>query len=123
MATPEGKIKRWIDTMLKGYAPYVWFFPPQAGPYGGSGVHDRVGCAYGLFFSVEAKADATCKMTARQELLRDKIIAAGGKFFLVYDKETLNEVRLWLDGLSAVQVLNGDQPSPYRMDPGEVRLN
>ena len=95
MATPESKIKTWLDKMLKAEKD-VWFFPPQAGPYGGSGVHDRVGCAYGLFFSIECKADATCKMTARQELIRDKVIAAGGKFFLVYDKATIEEVRQWI---------------------------
>lgn len=95
MATPEGKVKKWLDDMLKA-EPGVWFFSPQAGPYGGSGVHDRVGCAYGLFFSIECKANVKGKMTALQELRQEQVEAAGGKFFLVYDKATIETVRQWI---------------------------
>lgn len=80
--------------MLKGEK--VWYFSPQAGPYGQAGIPDRIGVLTGLFFAVECKADATKKMTALQELCKEKIEAAGGKFFLVYDKATIEEVRQWI---------------------------
>lgn len=82
--------------MLK--AEKVWYFSPQAGPYGQAGIPDRIGVLTGLFFAVECKADATKKMTALQELCKEKIEAAGGKFFLVYDKATIEEVRQWIVG-------------------------
>lgn len=94
MATPEGKVKGWLDNMLK--AEKVWYFSPQAGPYGQAGIPDRIGVLTGLFFSVECKADKTKKMTAIQERCKEKIEAAGGKFFLVYDKATIEEVRQWI---------------------------
>lgn len=80
--------------MLK--AEKVWYFSPQAGPYGQAGIPDRIGVLTGLFFGVECKADKTKKMTALQERCKDKIEEAGGKFFLVYDKATVEEVRQWI---------------------------
>lgn len=80
--------------MLK--AEKVWYFSPQAGPYGQAGIPDRIGVLTGLFFGVECKADATKKMTALQERCKEKIEEAGGKFFLVYDKATVEEVRQWI---------------------------
>lgn len=95
MATPEGKVKKSLYSMLNKEEG-VWWFPPQAGPYGRSGIHDAVGFCYGLGFTVEAKADATCKMTAKQLEEKDKVEAAGGTFFLVYDKATIEAVRQWI---------------------------
>lgn len=80
--------------MLKGEK--VWYFSPQAGPYGQAGIPDRIGIVTGLFFGIECKANAQCKMTALQERCKELIEAAGGKFFLVYDKATIEEVRQWI---------------------------
>ena len=77
MTTPEGKIKRKIDKMLK--ARDLWFFKPQAGPFGRSGVPDYIICSYGQFVGVEAKADKTKKPTALQTQCMEKIEAAGGR--------------------------------------------
>lgn len=74
----------------------VFNYSPQAGPYGTAGVHDTVGILCGLFFSVECKADASKKMTALQERFWEKVEEAGGKCFLVYDKETIEQVREWI---------------------------
>lgn len=38
--TPEGKIKNKLDKMLK--YEKVWYYSPQAGPFGRAGVPDRV---------------------------------------------------------------------------------
>lgn len=94
MATPESKIKGMIDAMLK--AEKVWSFSPQAGPYGVAGIPDRIAIVCGTFLGIECKANEKCKMTALQERCKEKIEAAGGKFFLVYDKATIETVRQWI---------------------------
>lgn len=94
MATPESKIKSALDKMLK--AEGVWYYSPQAGPYGAAGIPDRVAIVCGLFLGIECKADEKCKMTALQERCKEQIENAGGKFFLVFDKATIEEVRQWI---------------------------
>lgn len=94
MATPEGKVKGWLDKMFK--AEGVCYFSPQAGPYGSSGVEDRIAIVCGLYLGVEAKADASKKMTAKQELRKQAVLKAGGTHFLVYDKATIEAVRQWI---------------------------
>ena len=95
MTTPEGKIKQKIDAMLKSKG--VWYFKPQAGPFGRSGVPDYIICSYGQLVGVEAKADKTKKPTALQAQCMEKIEAAGGKAYVVYDQATLDHVESVLD--------------------------
>ena len=94
MATPESKVKSALDKMLKTEG--VWYYSPQAGPYGVAGIPDRVAIVCGLFLGIECKADAKCKMTALQERCKEQIENAGGKFFLVYDDATIEQVRQWI---------------------------
>ena len=89
--TPEGKVKRWLDKMLKEEG--VWFYSPQAGPFGVAGIPDRMCCVAGRLVGVEAKADKTKKPTALQTKCMGDIEAAGGKCFVVYDKDTIEMVR------------------------------
>ena len=96
--TPEGKVKKKLDTMLKSKRD-VWYFPPQAGPFGRSGVPDRIACVAGQLIGIEAKADASKKPTAMQQQCMDKIEAAGGKCFLVYDEATIQEVEEYIDAI------------------------
>lgn len=91
MSTPEGQIKRKLDKMLKDEG--VWYFPPQAGPYGAAGIPDRVAIVCGMFVGIECKADAKCKLTALQERTREKIREAGGVYFVVYDTLSVEQVR------------------------------
>ena len=94
MSTPEGKIKRKLEKMLKQFSPdEVWSFPPQAGPFGSAGIPDRLVCAAGQFIGIEAKADKTKKPTALQEACMRKITAAGGVCFVVCDEWTIEQVR------------------------------
>jgi len=90
-STPENRIKKQLDTMLK--EERVWFFPPQSGPYGHAGIPDRVACVLGRFVGIECKADASNKPTALQELCAERIRASGGAWFLVYDTDTIEQVR------------------------------
>lgn len=92
--TPEGKIKSKLDKMLK--SEKVWFYSPQAGPFGRAGVPDRVAILEGQFIGIECKADRTKKPTALQLKCMKEIEMAGGKCFVVYDDETINEVREYI---------------------------
>ena len=94
--TPEAKVKKKLDTMLKSKRK-VWYFPPQAGPFGRSGVPDRIACVAGQLVGIEVKADKTKKPTALQQQCMDKIEAVGGKCFLVYDQETIKKIEDYID--------------------------
>lgn len=94
MATPEGRIKAALDKMLR--AEGVWFYPPQAGPFGGSGIPDRVAIVSGRFVGIECKADATKLLTALQAKCMADIEQAGGKCFVVYDTATIAQVKEWI---------------------------
>lgn len=80
--TPEGKVKAKITKLLKSYAPDVWYFMPQAGPFGKAGTPDYIICIGGKFLGVEAKSD-TGRATALQTQCMLKIDAAGGRTMIV----------------------------------------
>jgi hypothetical protein len=90
-ATPEGRIKAKLDKMLK--AEGVWYYCPQAGPYGVAGIPDRVAVVAGQFVGIECKADKTKKPTALQMKCMRDIEAAGGRCFVAYDEQTIEAVR------------------------------
>ena len=94
--TPEGKIKRWLDKSLKELD--VWFYSPQSGPFGKAGIPDRVAIVKGRFVGIECKADKNKKPTALQTKTMKEIEMNGGKCFLVYDKETIQEVITYIKG-------------------------
>lgn len=94
MLTPEGRQKAKVDRLLKELG--VWFYPPQAGPYGGSGIPDRVAIVCGMFVGIEVKADKTKKPTALQQKCMRDIEAAGGACFLVYDEQSLAALRTFI---------------------------
>ena len=88
--TPEGKIKRKLDNTLKQLG--VWYYSPQSGPFGRSGIPDRVAIHKGRFIGIECKADAKKKPTALQIKCMKEIDNAGCKCFVVYDDETIQQV-------------------------------
>lgn len=92
--TPEGKVKFLLDKMLK--EERVWFFSPQAGPYGRSGIPDRIACVDGHFVGIECKADRTKKPTRLQEFALREIAGAGGTTFVVFCAEGVETVRNWI---------------------------
>ena len=95
MATPENRVKARVDKLLHQYK--VWFYSPQAGPYGRAGIPDRVAIVRGQFVGIEVKADRTKKPTQLQRNCMAKIEAAGGKCFVVYDVETLKLLEDYLN--------------------------
>lgn len=105
--TPEGRIKKRLDTMLKSEG--VWFYSPQAGPFGAAGIPDRVAVVAGMFVGIECKADKTKKPTKLQQACMKQIEQAGGKCFVVYDVDTIEEVRTWIRGCLSSKA---QKPSP-----------
>ena len=97
VVTPEGKIKLKLDKMLKSYNKDLWYFNPQSGIFGKSGIPDKILCVNGKFIGVECKADRTKKPTALQLQCMEKISQAGGVCFVVYDNETINQVKLYIE--------------------------
>ena len=81
--TPESKVKARIVRLLKKYGAYYFF--PQTGGYGSSGIPDIIICYYGLFIAIECKAGNN-KPTALQKLQLEKIVAAEGIATVVNEK-------------------------------------
>ena len=87
----ERTVKAMLDKKLKSLGRMVWYFSPNAGPYGARGVPDRIICANGVFVGIECKASGKKKPTALQKKCMSNIELAGGYAFLVYDKESIDE--------------------------------
>lgn len=109
--TPENKVKKVIDTLLKQYEwitlpnklpsmkmewPFdvpqlssnhqhklMWWYKPQSGTFGRAGIPDYVGCIDGRMFGVEAKANGG-KLTNLQQAAIKSIQESGGKVFVVH---------------------------------------
>ena len=92
--TPEGRIKKKLDKMFKEEG--IWYYSPQAGPFGAAGIPDRVAIVRGLFLGVECKSDRTKKPTRLQERAMASIEDAGGKCFVACDDETIEMVREYI---------------------------
>ena len=90
MGTPEGNIKRKLDATLKHHG--IWYYSPQSGPFGKSGIPDRVAIVKGRFIGIECKADRGKKPTALQLKTMKEIEEQGGKCFVVYDDATIHKV-------------------------------
>lgn len=99
--TPEGKIKRKLDVMLKKHK--VWYFSPQSGPFGRAGIPDRLAVVQGRLIGIEAKSDKTKKPTALQTKCMEEIEHHGGKCFLVFDDVTISEVEEYIINSEEVQ--------------------
>ena len=101
--TPEGRIKKKMDAMLKSKKK-LWWFKPQSGPFGRSGVPDYIICANGWFIGIEAKANKTKKPTTLQWQCMNKIELAQGLTFIVYDDETIAAVSAHIQGLLKLDI-------------------
>lgn len=94
-ATPEKKVKTWVEAVLKAAGAY-YFFPATHG-YGRSGVPDIVACLGGQFIGIECKAGNN-KPTALQERELERIRDAGG-FTLVVNETNFYELEQLLENL------------------------
>lgn len=96
--TPEGKVKQKIKDVLKKYPGAVYWYMPVPSGYGARTV-DFIGCAWGWFFAIEAKAPKG-SATALQEATLDQIREAWGVTFLIRDEVGIQELDEWLESLS-----------------------
>lgn len=97
--TPEGNVKNKIKTLLKEFGSRVYYFMPQMGGFGKSGVPDIVACVNGTFVGIEVKADKTKNPpTALQTKNLNEIWTAGGVSLVIdgHDIETLRNVLISL---------------------------
>ena len=96
-STPEGKIKGKLDKMLKEEG--VWFYSPQSGIYGRSGIPDRVAIVSGRFVGIECKARYELKPTDLQMKTMLEITNAGGRCFVAYDTESIEIIRAYIQAV------------------------
>lgn len=98
--TPEGKVKNKLDRQLRLRG--VWYFNPQAGPFGRAGIPDKILCVVGRLVGIECKADKSKKPTPLQMKAMAEIERAGGRCFVVYDDDTMAEALAYIDGLRGI---------------------
>lgn len=91
--TPEGKVKQKIRNLLKKLGLY--YFCPQTGGYGKSGVPDIIICAHGSFIAVECKAGSN-KPTALQTAEMSKILSAAGDAWVV-NEANFDSFAAWIE--------------------------
>jgi hypothetical protein len=92
VSTPEAKMKKKVDAVLKEAG--VWFFAPQSGIYGRSGIPDRIACVDGRMVGIEVKAPGAKRgVTALQEKTMKEMMAAGASCFVVDSEESLSVLR------------------------------
>ena len=88
--TPEAKVKKKITDWLKTLGCY--YFTPIGSMYGRSGVPDIIVCLNGRFIGIEVKAPGRKgTQTTLQKVAEEKIVRAGGRYFLVDSLEELKE--------------------------------
>jgi hypothetical protein len=93
--TPEGKVKAKVKKLFATYGDDIYqFWPVQTGM--GAATLDCLACAASDFFSVETKVPGK-KLTPRQEATKERMERAGIRVFVVYDDNTLAELKRYLD--------------------------
>lgn len=86
--TPEGKVKKNIDKILKKHG--VWFFKPMTYGRGRSGIPDYICCVFGAFFSIEAKAGNN-EPTAAQDK-EGQLIQKSGGWWIVVNEQRIDDL-------------------------------
>lgn len=80
----------------------VWWYMPAANGFGTPGIPDFVGCAHGHMFAIETKFGPG-KRTAWQEKQAEAIVAAGGRYWLINEKNVpdfIVQFTLWAGSCS-----------------------
>lgn len=86
MTTPEGRVKDKVRKALKTLERCYSFMPVQNG-MGAPGL-DWYCCINGWFVAIETKVPGK-KLTPRQVLTADAILAAGGSVYVIRDDEDI----------------------------------
>lgn len=99
MATPEGKVKKNIRSILEGYGPCMYYHMPVLNGMGAPSL-DFICCYRGHYFAIEAK-ELGKGLSPRQKITKGQIEKAGGKVFRVDGPDGYDELKTWLDGLES----------------------
>ena len=91
----EADVKKHIKEILKSLN--IWYFMPQAGSFGNSGIPDFICCKHGSFIAIETKFGHS-KPTALQETRIEEIQKAGG-VTMVVNETNLELAEKWLRDL------------------------
>lgn len=81
----EKDVKAAVKKSLGNPVNFLWYYMPAANGFGTPGIPDFMGICYGHSFAIETKFGAG-KRTAWQEKQAAAIEAAGGKYWLVNEK-------------------------------------
>ncbi len=76
----EADVKKHVKEILKSLN--IWYFMPQTGQFGNSGIPDFICCSNGHFIAIETKYGSN-KPTALQETRLDEIKKSGGTTLVV----------------------------------------
>jgi hypothetical protein len=98
-ATPEGKVKAKLRSILNGYAGMYSYWPVPTGF--GPTTLDVLGCYRGRFFAIETKAEGK-KPTLRQVGELQRIERAMGEAFIIsgVNSPVFGVLIEWLDDLT-----------------------
>ena len=93
MATPENKVKQWVDKLMKEWFPGAWRYCPPGGRFGKNGEPDRLYLWSGVFIAIETKVPGNPATALQLKRLRD-IAAAGGVAAVVSGKDLSKMMRI-----------------------------
>ena len=94
--TPEGRVKKKVDAVLKHYGRDVYYIKPV--PYGhGKSTVDYLVCVRGAFLAIETKGTPDGRPTARQASILEDITDAGGATLVVADDAGVEHLRCWME--------------------------
>lgn len=90
--TNENAVKQHVRELLTKYGWLNW--PNAAGPFSVGGIEDRGALRNGMYLAVECKF-GTGKLTVLQEARGRSILAAGG-FWWVVNEKNIGDFEAWL---------------------------
>ena len=96
--TPEARIKKKLTDMLKS-KKLVWYFSPNAGPFGKSGIPDIIVCVRGRLVGIECKSNPSKKLTPLQNKTGLNIQDAEGLFFVANNDESIKQIERAVDAI------------------------
>lgn len=57
MATPEGKVKLFVDKIMLKAFPGIWKYNPPGGAFGRAGIPDKIFLWKGVMIAIEVKSE------------------------------------------------------------------
>jgi hypothetical protein len=114
----EADVKKKLKAELKNLPAFWWHFMPVSLGMGVHGVPDFVCCYRGQFVAIETKRpgrrnEKSEGLSALQVKVRDQIHSAGGKYFLVDDKDTIEDVLYWIHNIEeAIEEARNENEGP-----------